>query len=133
VPPSHAAKTVVLHDRDGYRLAVIPASRRLDVSRARAAVNGSAQMRLATEDEMATAFPGFEVGALPPFGPLLPAPEIVDVRLVYHDEVLCGGGDHRHSVLLDPRDLLRVAEPRVADVCEHEPQHDTDFGELPRL
>jgi hypothetical protein len=29
------AKTVVLHDRDGYRLAVIPASERLDVHRAR--------------------------------------------------------------------------------------------------
>lgn len=134
VAPSHAAKTIVLHDGDGYKLAVVPASRQLDVGRVRSAIGASARLRLATEEEMASEFPDFEVGALPPFGPLLPAPEIVDVHLLYHDEVLCGGGDHRHSVLLDPRDLVRVAEPRVADICRHpSPRHDTDFGDLPRL
>ena len=72
--------------------------------------------------------------ALPPFGPLLPAPEVVDVRLLYHDRVVCAGGDHRHSLSLDPRELVRVAEPRVADVCEREePRHDEDFGELSGL
>jgi Ala-tRNA(Pro) deacylase len=134
VPPSHAAKTVVLHDRAAYELAVVPASRRLDLDRVRQAIGGSAHLRLATEEEMADAFPDFEVGALPPFGPMLPAPEVVDVHLLYHDQILCGGGDHRHSVLLDPRDLVRVAAPRVADICEHRaPGHDTDFGELPTL
>lgn len=134
VQPSHAAKTVVLHDSDGHRLAVIPASRRLDLDRVREVAGGTARMRLATEHEMATAFPAFDVGALPPFGPMLPAPEIVDPHLLYHDRILCAGGDHRHSVLLDPRDLVRVAEPRVADICQSElPQHDTDFADLPRL
>jgi prolyl-tRNA editing enzyme YbaK/EbsC (Cys-tRNA(Pro) deacylase) len=35
--------------------------------------------------------------------------------------VLCFAGDHRHSVRLDPRDLVRMTEPRVADICEHIP------------
>lgn len=134
VQPSHAAKTVVLHDADGHRLAVIPASRRLDLDRVREVAGASAHMRLATEHEMAEAFPAFEVGALPPFGPMLPAPEIVDPHLLYHERILCAAGDHRHGVLLDPRDLVRVAEPRVADICQPElPQHDTDFADLPRL
>src|SRR5919204_142217 len=46
------AKTVVLHDRGGYRLAVIPAAERLDVHRARELLGGSHHLRLATEEEV---------------------------------------------------------------------------------
>ena len=118
VEPARVAKTLVLHDRDGYRLAVIPAGKRLDLARARDALHATRHLRLATEEEIEVAFPGFEVGALPPLGESLPVPEVVDIRLLYRDRVLCAAGDHRHGVLLDPRELVRVAEPRVADVCE---------------
>jgi len=131
--PRHTAKTLLLHDRDGWQLAVIPANRRLDLERARRLLGGSSHLRLATEEEMRTEFPSFEVGALPPVGPMLPLPEVLDVRLLYHDSVLCAGGDHRHAVRLDPRDLVRVAEPRVGDLCEHDPTpHRKDFVELPK-
>lgn len=113
---------------------VIPASRRLDLSRLRELTGASLHLRLATEQEMKRDFPDFEVGALPPFGPLLPASEVVDVRLLYHDRVVCGVGDHRHAVSLDPRELLRITEPRVADICKRIPgPHDTSFAELPKL
>jgi hypothetical protein len=37
-------------------------------------------------------------------------------------------------VSLDPRELLRTAEPQVADICERIPgPHDTSFTVLPRL
>ena len=128
------AKTLAFHEPGSYRLVVIPASRRLDLSRLRELSGGSPHLRLATEHEMERDFPDFEVGALPPFGPLLPAPEVVDIRLLYHDRILCGAGDHRHAVSLDPRELLRTAEPQVADICERIPgTHDTSFTELPRL
>jgi Ala-tRNA(Pro) deacylase len=132
VPAGHVAKTLALNDQGRYRLVVIPASRRLDLSRARDAIGGSLHLRLATEHELGREFPDFEVGALPPFGPLLPVPEIVDIRLLYHERILCGAGDHRHAVALDPRELLRVAEPQVADICARIPGlHDTSFAELP--
>lgn len=134
VPAGHVAKTLALHDAGSYRLVVIPASRRLDLARLRQLTGGSPHLRLATEHQMERDFPDFEVGALPPLGPLLPAPEIVDVKLLYHDRVLCGAGDHRHAVSLDPRELLRVAEPQVADICERLPgPHDTSFAEAPQL
>jgi len=134
VPAGYVAKTIVLHEEGSYRLVVIPASRRLDLSRLRELSGGSPRLRLASEHEMARDFPDFEVGAVPPFGPLLPAPEIVDIRLLYHDRILCGAGDHRHAVSLDPRDLLRMAEPHIADICERFPgPHDTSFAELPHL
>ncbi len=132
--PQHTAKTLVLHDRGGWRVAVLPANRRLDVARARRLLGGTSQLRLATEDEMATAFPQFDVGALPPMGPMLPLPEVVDVRLLYKDHVVVAGGDHRHAIRLDPRDLVRIAEPRVGDISEHDPvEHRKGFADLPHL
>jgi Ala-tRNA(Pro) deacylase len=131
--PRHTAKTLLLHDREGWRIAVLPANRRLDIQRARRLLGGSGHLRMATEDEMKEAFPFFDVGALPPVGPMLPLPEVLDVRLLYRDEVLCAGGDHTHAVRLDPRDLVRVAEPRVGDLCEHDAApHHKDFAELPK-
>jgi Ala-tRNA(Pro) deacylase len=118
VAPDHAAKTVVLREDDAYRLAVLPASERLDVHKARDALDAGSHLRLATESEMADDFGAFEVGALPPLGPMLPAPEVIDRRLMEHEKILCSGGDHRHSVLLDPNAVARDTGATIADICE---------------
>lgn len=119
VRPENAAKSVLLHDGDGYRLVVIQASDRLDLGKVRDLLDTSrGKLRLATEDEMATDFSEFELGAIPPLGEMLPAPEIVDRGVLEHDRVLCNGGDHTHSVLLDPNDIVRASDARVDDVCE---------------
>jgi len=121
----------VLIDRDRVRLAVIPASRRLDLERARRAFGAGRHLRLATEQEAAGRFPAFEAGAVPAFAGDAVA-EVIDVRLLYHESVLCSAGDHRHSVLLDPRDLCRLAEPRVADICVHV-GGEHRFADVPRV
>lgn len=115
VGPEDAAKDVVLRRGDEYVLAVIPASERLDLKKARDLL-GAPELRLATEDELATDFPQFELGALPPFGPILGVPQLVDERLLDHEQVLCNGGDHRHSLKVDPKEMVRVADARVADL-----------------
>jgi Ala-tRNA(Pro) deacylase len=117
VPPDHAAKTIALRDHDRLRLAVIPASHRLDLHKARDALGAHSSLRLASEEEIASEVADFEVGALPPLGPLLPAPEIVDRRLLEHEQILFSGGDHRHGVLIDPNDLVEVVQPTIADIC----------------
>jgi prolyl-tRNA editing enzyme YbaK/EbsC (Cys-tRNA(Pro) deacylase) len=127
-----AAKTLALHDRDGYRMAVIPASHRLDLHRVRELLGGSSHLRLATEAELERDFPMFDVGAMPPLGPMMPMPEVIDVHLLYHEQILCAGGDHQHSLRLDPRDLLRLSEPRVASLCET-PQGQSRFRDLPHV
>jgi prolyl-tRNA editing enzyme YbaK/EbsC (Cys-tRNA(Pro) deacylase) len=130
--PREAAKTLALRDRDAYRMAVIPATHRLDLHRVREVLGASSHLRLATEAELERDFPMFEVGAMPPLGPMMPMPEVIDVHLVYHDRILCTGGDHRHALRLDPRDLLRVCEPRVAAICEM-PEGRSRFRDLPRV
>ena len=116
-PHQRVAKTVVLQDRAGYVLAIVPASERLDLHKLREFLGAPTSLRLATEDEMARDFPMIEVGATPPVGPALPRAEVVDRRLLEEDRIVCPAGDHRHSVLLDPRDVVRLAGAEVADVC----------------
>ena len=117
-PQQKVAKTVVVRDRGGYVLAIVPASERLDVGKLRDLMEASKSMRLATEEEMARDFPTIEVGATPPVGPMLPHAEVVDRRLLEEDRILCSGGDHRHSIVLDPRDIVKMTDAKVADVCE---------------
>jgi Ala-tRNA(Pro) deacylase len=118
LPPSDVAKTIALRDEGGYRLAVIPASHRLDLGNVRKALGAGKSLRLATEREMKADFPQFEVGALPPLGPLMDAPQVLDGRLLEHERILCNAGDHRHGLLLDPHELVEIVQPRVADICE---------------
>ena len=70
------------------------------------------RLRLATEDGDGGGVPG---GTRPV--PCRPSgrssPEVVDMRLLYREAIVCAGGDHRHAIRLDPRDLLKLAEPRI--------------------
>ena len=116
IEPRAAAKTIVLCDGDELRVAVVPASERLSIRRLRDLLDAGASLRLATEDEIGAAFEQYEVGAIPPMAHLVP--EVVDQRLLELDRILCSGGDHRHGVVLDPRDLVRVSGALVGDICD---------------
>jgi prolyl-tRNA editing enzyme YbaK/EbsC (Cys-tRNA(Pro) deacylase) len=116
LPQEQTAKTVVLHTPAGYRFAVIAASDRLDLHKAAAALEVPRHdLRFATEADMAADFPRYEVGAIPPIGPDTPA-ELIDVRLLDYGRVLCPAGDHEHSLLVDPADIVRVTGGRTVDV-----------------
>lgn len=121
VAAEHAAKTVAVIAGDRFVLAVVPASHRLDLDKARRALRAPESLRLATEAEIAEHAGPFEVGAVPPLGPLLDAVEILDARLLEHDRILLSGGDHRHGVLVDPHDLVEIAQPKVTELCEEGP------------
>ena len=60
-------KTLVIHTAEGFVRVVIPASERLSLPKLREAI-GIDEIRFATEDELAAAYPAFELGAVPPFG-----------------------------------------------------------------
>lgn len=116
VSPTDEAKSVLLRVGHDYCVAVIPASEQLDLHKVRDIVGDSA--RLATEREMALDHDQFDVGAIPPLGPMLSAREIVDRRLLDHDAIVSSGGDHRHSIRIDPNALVQVASPTLADICQ---------------
>jgi Ala-tRNA(Pro) deacylase len=120
VPPAHVAKTVMFRDDDGYVMAVVPASELVDRHKVRRLMSRR-ELRLATEEELAADFPAFEVGALPPFGELFDCPEVIDVRLLSASRVLCNGGDHRHSVVVNAHELWYASGALAGDLVDEHP------------
>jgi len=119
MPLGQVAKTVMLLEDDStYVLAAIPASARLDLGKLGELLGATRNLRLATEAEIARDFPVFDVGAMPLFGPSVPAIEVIDTALVGLERVMCPAGDHRHSVLVDPGDVVRITAAKVAEICK---------------
>jgi Ala-tRNA(Pro) deacylase len=127
VPGDRMAKTVVVRDGGPPILAIVPADHRVDLDKVRAALGTAERLRIASERELAEEFPQFDPGAVPPVGPMLVGATVVDARLLEHPDVLCAGGDHRHAIRLASRDLVRLADARIADIS-----HDWASGE-PRV
>jgi Ala-tRNA(Pro) deacylase len=99
-------KVVVIDSIDGFRLAVIPASRRLDMHLVREALYDQGA-GLATENEIEWRWPAYQPGTLPPLGSLLDVPMYVDPELLGHDTVVFAAGEQTRSVKMRTKDLFR--------------------------
>jgi prolyl-tRNA editing enzyme YbaK/EbsC (Cys-tRNA(Pro) deacylase) len=107
-------KTILLKDPDGeMHAALLPGSRRVDLKKVRGVVGVS--VRIATFEEVKAAT-GVEPGAVCPI--LLRAPLLVDRRVLAKDRINFGSGHHLYGLEIDPRDLERVVEYRLADIAE---------------
>jgi len=108
-------KTLVVYTPEGMVRVVIPASERLCLAKLRDAI-GLDEIRFATEDELALAYPAFELGAVPPFG----GPEgdrvVLDRRVSDLETVIVEAGSHSDSLRLAVADLISVTGATVADV-----------------
>src|SRR5262245_37040536 len=93
VPGQEMAKTVLLRTGSGYLLAVLPATRRVDLDRMRRELNED-RLELATEGDMERLFPDCERGAMPPFGSLYRLPTVVDEMLTADEEIVFEGQNH---------------------------------------
>jgi Ala-tRNA(Pro) deacylase len=116
-PPDEVGKTIVLVGEHGFVRAVIPASSRLDLHKVRPVIGCGAGVRLATEEELAGAYPMFELGAVPPFGGPSGDAAVLDRRLALRDTIVVEAGRHDRSIRLATKDLVRVAEAQIADIC----------------
>jgi prolyl-tRNA editing enzyme YbaK/EbsC (Cys-tRNA(Pro) deacylase) len=117
LPAEQTAKTVVLRTPGGYRFAVMCGSDRRPAQSSGSPRCRPHQLRFASEADIATSFPAYEVGAIPPIGPDTPA-ELIDLRLLDYGEVLCPAGDHEHSLLVDPLVIVRATRARTVPLCQ---------------
>ncbi len=97
------AKAVVLHDEQGYLLAVVPSTHRLELAAVQLLVERS--MSLATEVEIADLFGDCELGAVPPVGSAYGLNVLMDDSLADQPEVYFEAGDHRSLVLVNGADF----------------------------
>jgi Ala-tRNA(Pro) deacylase len=115
VPPERLAKAVVLVDRSGYVVSVVPAHQKLDVAQIGAALGRD--LRLASEADLRELFGDCEYGAVPPLGMAYGIPTVWDPRLGEKPDVYFEGGDHCtlvHTSGAGFRELMRAAQPLPA-------------------
>jgi len=96
IPGGMLAKGIVLRTDGGYLLAVLPASRRIQLSELRALIGDDVE--LADEQEVASLFEDCAVGAVPPVGKCYGLDVIVDDSIERQPEVYLEGGDHKTLV-----------------------------------
>jgi Ala-tRNA(Pro) deacylase len=104
VPARCLAKAVVLEDGTHAVMAVLPASRRLELHELQAS-SGPA-LRLATEAELKDLFADCEPGAVPPVGVVYGIETIWDDSLLEQPDTYFEAGDHETLVHMKTRDFI---------------------------
>jgi Ala-tRNA(Pro) deacylase len=118
-PPDEFAKTVVVHVDGGYAMALLPATHYLAPARLARSI-GAYEVRLASETEMASRMPGYEVGAAPPFPSLCGLRVFASPLLAREEHITFNAGTHRDAVRISWADYERLAKPEVVHLSHHE-------------
>jgi Ala-tRNA(Pro) deacylase len=100
------AKGVVLRDSDGYWLAVLPASRQVQLANLRTDLGEDVD--LASEQEIAHVFRDCDRGAIPPVGACYGLDVIVDDSIGRQPEIYFEGGDHATLVHMSQAEFARL-------------------------
>ena len=106
------AKTVIVRANDGFVMAVLPATRKIDFESLKKVLK-SRDIRLASEDEFKDIFPDCEVGAMPPFGNLYKLPVYVTKALAQREEIAFNAGTHTDVIKISYSDFEKLVEPVV--------------------
>lgn len=108
VPGDRLAKSVMLEDEEGYLLAVLPASHRLDLGELHRQLNRS--LGLATEQELGVVFQDCEIGAIPPAAAAYGLEAVVDDSLAEQPDVYIEAGDHESLLHLSAESFALLVE-----------------------
>lgn len=113
------AKTVMVKIDGKLAMAVIPAQRMLDIEKLSDAAGG-AMVEIAVEEEFIEAFPGCELGAMPPFGNIYGIDVFVALELTEDEEIAFNAGSHSELVRLSYTDFESLVMPEVAPLSRVE-------------
>jgi Ala-tRNA(Pro) deacylase len=114
--PQEVAKTLVLSTPGGYVRAVLPASERIDLSKVRE-IEGGKGIHLASEEDLQRDYPGFDLGAVPPFGGAGDR-VLVDAKLARQETVVLEAGSHEQSIRIQTADLLKLTQAEIVDLVQ---------------
>lgn len=118
VPRSEVLKTLVIETGVGHVIALLPASRKLDMGLLREAL-GDHHARLATESEITEHYPAFELGATPPVGALAHVPVFVDPEILQH-RVVVFAESQTESVMVAAEDLFAGEFVTITPLAQRE-------------
>jgi Ala-tRNA(Pro) deacylase len=112
IPGKELAKTVIVKIDDKFAMAVLPASRRVDLRHLQEAI-GADEVTLSSESEFNELFPDCEVGAMPPFGNLYNMGVYVAEQLTEDEEIAFNAGSHSELVKMSYSDFANLVTPQV--------------------
>jgi Cys-tRNA(Pro)/Cys-tRNA(Cys) deacylase len=107
-------KTLIIAVPDGFAVAILPASSKLSLKAAAAAL-GVTKASMA-EPAAAQRVTGYVVGAVSPFGQRAPLPTVVDSGALPWERVYVSAGRRGWDVAVAPRDLVRVTGAVTAKI-----------------
>lgn len=125
IPAENVLKAVIVVVRHHMMMAVLPASRRVDMSRLRR-LTRDPDARLATEAEVELFFPGVDLGALPPIPSLFGIKAFVDPMTFDLDEAAFADGKQTESIIAPVREMLWGEDIYVAPISR--PQFSEELG-----
>jgi len=106
IPPDAIAKGVLARCRDGYILAIVPASHRLELGELGGWLDQP--VGLASEEDISRWFGDCEMGCVPPVAAAYGLNAVVDMRLNGRKDVYFEAGDHCTLVHVGGRDFDRL-------------------------
>jgi Ala-tRNA(Pro) deacylase len=118
VREDEVAKPVILKADGRYIMAVIPACCRIDLEKARDALNART-LELAHESDFGRLFPDCERGARPPFGSQYGMPTMVDETLTRDEQIVFEGNTHRESFRMPYQEFEELERPRMANIVRY--------------
>jgi Ala-tRNA(Pro) deacylase len=117
-PGRELVKVVVVKTDDKYRMAVLSASKKIDLSKLRSLFK-AATVSIVTEQELKALFPEAEIGAMPPFGNLYAMEVFVDKDLAGDEFITFNAGSHYEAIRMRYADFARLTLPLVAPFAVH--------------
>ena len=106
------AKTVILKVDGVLAMAVLPATHKVNLDVLKESI-GAGSVELAEERDFLDAFPGCELGAMPPFGNLWNMPVYVAKRLTEDEMIAFNAGSHTELIQMAYADFERLVEPQI--------------------
>jgi Ala-tRNA(Pro) deacylase len=115
IPGDEFAKPVMLFADGTLTMAVLPATQRVDLDKARSAM-GAQEIRLANEDEFKDVFVDCQAGAEPPFGNFYGVPVYVDESLTA-ERITFNAGTHTQCITMALADYVELVKPYKVTVA----------------
>ena len=106
------AKTVIVKKDKILAMIVLPADHQIDFKRLSEELRVPG-MTLAKESEFKNAFPGCELGAMPPFGSLYGMEVFVATSLLNDEKIAFNAGSHAELIQLALEDYMKLAKPKL--------------------
>ncbi len=118
VPAKQLIKPVILHDQEGYLMALVPSDKYVYLKQLNKQLNRS--LEISTESDVTRLFSDCDSGAIPPLGEAYGMQMVVDCSLDQCDEVYMEGGNHTDLIHLSGESFQKLTTNSThADITVH--------------